>query len=57
MNTWLFEGQWLTAVFMWHRGCDTLTIAQKFNCREEMIYRELPKYREKYPKIAEKAAA
>lgn len=48
---YLFEGEWLRAVKMWQGGADTATIADKFECSEAMIYRELPHYRRKYATI------
>ena len=57
MTHFLFEGEWLRAVRMWQGGYDTATIADKFECSEAMIYRELPHYRKKYPKINERFAA
>lgn len=53
MTHFLFEGEWLRAVRMWQGGSDTAAIADKFECSEAMIYRELPHYRRKYPKINE----
>lgn len=48
---YLFEGEWLRAVKMWQGGCDTATIAAKFECSEAMIWKELPHYRRKYATI------
>jgi len=48
---YLFEGEWLRAVKMWQGGCDTATIAEKFECSEAMIWKELPAKRRKYATI------
>ena len=53
MTHFLYEGEWLHACKMWASGCDTATIADKFECSEAMIYAELPAKRRKYPKINE----
>lgn len=52
----LTTGQWLHAVHMWTLGCDTLTIAEYFGCKEPVIYRWLPVYRSRYRTIGVRAA-
>ena len=51
MTHFLFEGEWLRAVKMWQGGADTATIADKFECSEAMLWKELPHYRRKYATI------
>jgi hypothetical protein len=56
MNNYLNQSEWLHAVFMWHGGSDTLTIAKYFGCSESLIYAKLPHYRNKHRAVREVAA-